>query len=74
MICDTVCEVESSMEKTKIDPWSTAYQNNRVKLIDAVPLDVPLCICIEPTNVCNFKCLMCFQSSEEYKVGGGPFS
>lgn len=62
------------MEKTKIDPWSTAYQNNRVKLIDAVPLDVPLCICIEPTNVCNFKCLMCFQSSEEYKVGGGPFS
>ncbi len=62
------------MEKTKPDPWSTAYQNDRVKLIDAVPLDAPLCIIIEPTNVCNFKCLMCWQSTEDYKKDGGPFS
>ncbi|WP_297966363.1 radical SAM protein [uncultured Anaerovibrio sp.] len=62
------------MEKTKPDHWSTAYQNDRVKLIDAVPLDAPLCIIVEPTNVCNFKCLMCWQSTEDYKKDGGPFS
>lgn len=42
--------------------------------MDAVPLSVPLCICIEPTNLCNFKCLMCWQSTKEYQEHGGPFS
>lgn len=54
-------------------PWSTAYTSQRVSLKDSVPLEVPLCICIEPTNICNFKCLMCWQSTEEYKRDGGPF-
>jgi radical SAM protein with 4Fe4S-binding SPASM domain len=54
-------------------PWSTAYSMNRVSLRDSIPLEIPLCICIEPTNICNFKCLMCWQSTEEYKYEGGPF-
>ena len=57
----------------EITPFSTAYQCNRLTLMDVVPLDVPLCVCIEPTNVCNFKCLMCWQSTKEYEEGGGPF-
>ncbi len=28
-------------------------------LKEVLPLDLPLCISIEPTNVCNFKCIMC---------------
>ena len=54
-------------------PFSEAYQKNRLTLREVVPLDVPLCICIEPTNVCNFKCLMCWQSTKEYMKHGGPF-
>lgn len=55
-------------------PFSQTYQSNRIRLIEEIPLEVPLCISIEPTNICNFKCQMCFQSTEEYKKQGGPFS
>lgn len=60
-------------KKQNIVPWSTAYSMKRVSLRDSIPLEIPLCICIEPTNICNFKCLMCWQSTEEYKHEGGPF-
>lgn len=62
----------SSSDKNSM-PWSIAYTTQRILLKDSVPLEVPLCICIEPTNICNFKCLMCWQSTEEYKRDGGPF-
>lgn len=61
------------MSEENIKAWSVAYQADRVKLIDAIPLDLPLCVCIEPTNICNFKCLMCWQSTNEYHTHGGPF-
>ena len=61
------------MMSNEIVPFSEAYQKNRLTLRDVVPLDVPLCICIEPTNICNFKCLMCWQSTTEYTKHGGPF-
>lgn len=54
--------------------FSEAYSQNRVVLADVLPLEVPLCISIEPTNICNFKCKMCGQNSTEYKEHGGPFS
>ena len=57
----------------EIVPFSEAYRKNRLTLRDVVPLDVPLCVCIEPTNICNFKCLMCWQSTAEYTKHGGPF-
>lgn len=57
----------------KIVEFSKAYQSNRIKLMEAIPLELPLCIIIEPTNICNFKCLMCWQSTDEYKKDGGPF-
>ena len=38
----------------EVVPFSEAYQKNRLTLREVVPLDVPLCICIEPTHVCNF--------------------
>ena len=57
----------------KMIPWSNAYDANRITLMDALPLSLPLCICIEPTNVCNFKCQMCWQSTKAYHEQGGPF-
>ena len=62
-------ERRTSMET----PFSKAYIGNRVKLFDKVPLEMPLCVSIEPTNICNFKCLMCWQSTEEFKKCANPF-
>lgn len=53
--------------------WSKAYAADRVVLKDAIPLDLPLCISIEPTNLCNFRCQMCWQSTKRFREEGGPF-
>ncbi len=61
------------MPEQAMKPFSTAYQSDRIKLVDAIPLSVPLCVSLEPTNICNFRCLMCWQGMEEYRHRGGPF-
>lgn len=53
--------------------WSKAYDADRLVLMDCLPLEVPLCVSIEPSNVCNFRCQMCWQSTKEYHEQGGPF-
>ena len=37
---------------------------NRHNLMDVLPLQKPFTILIEPTNLCNFRCVQCFQSIE----------
>lgn len=61
------------MNEKELVPFSEAYQKDRIKLSDAIPLAVPLCISIEPTAACNFKCQMCWQSTKEFLEKGGPF-
>jgi wyosine [tRNA(Phe)-imidazoG37] synthetase (radical SAM superfamily) len=46
-----MAEVKSSVDK------------NRTILREAVPLDSPLSMYIEPTRVCNFKCFYCMHST-----------
>lgn len=48
------------------------YVENRMKLRDVVPLEMPLCVSIEPTNLCNFKCVMCFHGNNEYAEEAKP--
>ncbi|OEH86741.1 hypothetical protein BHU72_00240 [Desulfuribacillus stibiiarsenatis] len=52
---------------------SFAEKNStRMDLKTIVPLNMPLGICIEPTNVCNFKCKMCPVSFNDfYDINGG---
>lgn len=38
------------------------YKHKKVNMADAIPLDTPFTIVIEPTNACNFKCSFCFHS------------
>ena len=52
-----MAEVKSSVDK------------NRTVLREAVPLDSPLSMYIEPTRVCNFKCFYCMHSTRG-KSGG----
>lgn len=44
---------------------------NRMELHKAIPLEAPLVVYIEPTNLCNFKCAFCPTSDSELlqKVG-----
>lgn len=48
------------------------YANNRTILKDVLPLEKPLCISIEPSNLCNFKCSMCFHGNMEYAEEAKP--
>ena len=48
-----------------MDLQKNIYANDRTVLMDAVPLEMPLCISIEPSNICNFKCRMCFHGNNE---------
>ena len=35
---------------------------NRHNLMDEIPLEKPYTLLIEPSNLCNFRCISCFQS------------
>ncbi|HXB97241.1 MAG TPA: radical SAM/SPASM domain-containing protein [bacterium] len=60
------------MEPAK--PYSDLRKAPRLALADAVPLPGPLSIHIEPTNVCNFKCVFCPESFDDFhEVSGGKF-
>lgn len=48
-------------------------RKKRIDLKTSLPLKMPLCLNIEPTNVCNFKCIQCPQSFDDYKnIPGYP--
>ena len=35
--------------------------------------DYPPCIQIEPTSICNLRCIMCYQSDKSFSVKSGGF-
>jgi radical SAM protein with 4Fe4S-binding SPASM domain len=45
----------------------------RVELSQAVPLPAPFTIFVEPTNVCNFRCGFCPESSPDYQQQAGYY-
>jgi len=51
-----------NMSKTSF----TEKNENVIKLIDAIPLPKPLAVSIEISGVCNFKCVYCPHSKEEF--------
>jgi len=58
-------------EEKDIIPYSKLRETNRSSLDELLPLKMPLTIFIEPTNICNFKCVQCFQSFDDYKKSTG---
>lgn len=44
----------------------------RTVLKDKIPFTLPLCLSIEPTNICNFKCTMCFHGNNEDAEAAKP--
>ena len=48
------------------------HNTDKIKLIDHIPLQQPLCISIEPSNLCNFKCSMCYHGNNENDAAAKP--
>lgn len=40
------------------------YSKNRKPLQELLPLDTPLALYIDPTNICNFSCKFCFNGDD----------
>ena len=53
--------------------YSELRASKRVDLAAAAPLAAPFAVFIEPTNVCNFKCVMCPESFSDYSKLAGYY-
>lgn len=56
----------------KLGKSFTQKNAERQKLINILPVRMPLGLCIEPTNKCNFKCIQCALSLDEFNKIVGP--
>ena len=46
-------------------PYTKLKEHNRHNLANAIPLEKPFTLIIEPSSKCNFRCLHCFQSIKD---------
>ena len=46
-------------------PYTKLHETGRQVLRDVLPLSKPFTLLIEPSSLCNFRCLQCFQSLKE---------
>lgn len=56
----------------QIESFVKNYSQGRQILKDAIPLALPLCISLEASNLCNFKCIMCYHGSDRYAEESKP--
>ena len=52
----------------------TIFEGQRINLEESVPLQGPLLVHIETTNRCNFKCVFCPESHDNYPELAGGYS
>lgn len=45
--------------------YTELKSTNRQNLMEVLPLPKPFTVLIEPTSLCNFKCIQCFQSIKD---------
>jgi len=60
-------EPSASGTATVQNPYAQLKTGPRISLADQVPLRGPLSIFVEPTNICNFKCVFCPESFSNYE-------
>jgi len=54
---------------TSNSTYSLLRAQPRVSLRDTVPLRAPFALYVEPTNICNFKCVYCPESFSDFEKG-----
>lgn len=52
----------------------TNLKNNRVSLKDAIPLETPFTLFVDPTNRCNFKCSFCPRNQDDFHDYAGDYT
>jgi MoaA/NifB/PqqE/SkfB family radical SAM enzyme len=52
---------------SEIIPYSQLGKTPRQNLLETLPLQMPLSMHVEPTNICNFHCVSCPQALPDYK-------
>jgi radical SAM protein with 4Fe4S-binding SPASM domain len=45
--------------------YTELHKTNRHNLLEVLPLQKPFTVLIEPSGLCNFRCVQCFQSLKE---------
>lgn len=45
--------------------YTELHKTNRQNLLEVLPLRKPFTVLIEPSSLCNFRCVQCFQSLKE---------
>lgn len=56
------------MSKREYEKYIAApIRSDRKPLHELLPLDQPLRVLIDPSDVCNFRCNFCFQSQQDFK-------
>ena len=58
-------------DKKEQVPYSQLRQQKRQPLSEIIPLKGPFTIYLEPTNICNFKCVFCPESFSDYEEKSG---
>lgn len=59
------------MGSTSRPAYSQLRSGQRISLVDASPLPAPMAIYVEPTNICNFKCVYCPESFPDFEERTG---
>lgn len=67
--------MSATNEDTSAIPYKKSFgKEKRVNLVEDVPLLGPLLVHVEPTNICNFKCVCCPESLPTFKELSGGFT
>jgi len=56
-----------------IQSYGSLRKSPRIDLTRAFPLPIPLTLYLEPTNVCNFRCVLCPESFPDYQEQAGYY-
>lgn len=53
-------------KESRISSFEENYASNRIILRERIPLELPLCISFEASDICNFRCVMCHHGNPEF--------
>lgn len=63
--------IDSSNNASTVQVYSSLRPEKRVNLVEESPIPYPFTLYVEPTNICNFKCVYCPESFDDYKEQAG---
>lgn len=62
ILCQATCRQNKVPDAAAMLKYTELKSTNRQNLRDILPLCKPFTVIIEPSSLCNFRCIQCFQS------------